>query len=66
MINIAINDNNGVKLAQNLGHHQNIQETMEKALEMYLQYLQQQEIIQEFGKIDYFEDYDYKKQRGIQ
>lgn len=66
MINIAINDDNSAKRVQDLGHHQNLQETMEKALEMYLQYLQQQEIIQEFGKIDYFEDYDYKKQRGIQ
>ncbi|NOQ35233.1 MAG: type II toxin-antitoxin system VapB family antitoxin [Methylococcaceae bacterium] len=65
MINININDDNSAKLAQQLGHHQNLQETIEKALEIYLQSLQK-EIIQEFGKIDFHEDYDYKKQRGRQ
>jgi len=60
MINIAIENDNCVKLAQDLGHHQNTQETVEKSLEMYLQ---QQDIIQEFGKIDYVEGYDYKRQR---
>lgn len=66
MINVAINNENTVKIAQQLGHHQNLQETVEKALEMYVQYLEQQAIIEEFGSIDFAEDYDYKKQRGIQ
>ena len=65
MINVAISNENTIKLAQQLGHHQNLQETIEKALEMYLQYLEQLSIIQEFGTIDYAEDYNYKKQRGI-
>ena len=65
MINVAINNESTVKLAQQLGNHQNLQETVEKALEMYVQYLEQQAIIQEFGTVDFMEDYDYKKQRGV-
>lgn len=66
MINITIENENTVELAQRLGHHQNLQETIEKALDMYLQYLEQQAISQEFGTIDFAEDYDYKKQRAVQ
>lgn len=65
MINVAITNENAIKLAQQLGHHQNLQETIEKALEMYLQYLEQQSIVHEFGTIDFAQDYDYKKQRNI-
>ena len=65
MINIAINDEDKITLAQQLGHHKNLQETLEKALEMYVQYLQQKSIIEDFGTIDYAEDYDYKKQRQV-
>lgn len=66
MINVAINNENTIKLAQQLGHHQNLQETIEKAIELYVQYLGQQAIIEEFGQVDFSEDYDYKKQRDIQ
>lgn len=65
MIHVEIRDENKVIQAQQLGHHQNLQDTVEKAVEMYIQYLEQQSIIQEFGTIDFVEDYDYKKQRGI-
>jgi hypothetical protein len=65
MIHVEIRDENKVMQAQQLGHHQNLQDTVEKAVEMYIQYLEQQSIIQEFGTIDFVEDYDYKKQRGI-
>lgn len=65
MINIAIEDEDKITVAQQLGHHKNLQETMEKALEMYVQYLQQKSIIEDFGTIDYAEDYDYKKQRWV-
>ncbi|MFI3219252.1 MAG: hypothetical protein QX189_09040 [Methylococcales bacterium] len=65
MINVAINNENTIKLAQQLGHHSNLQETIEKAIEMYVQYLEQQTISQEFGTVDFTEDYDYKKQRGV-
>lgn len=40
--------------AQQLGHHQNLNETVEKALEKYVQYLQQQEITKEFGTVEHF------------
>ena len=65
MIHVEIRDENKVIQAQQLGHHQNLQDTVEKAVEMYLQYLEQLSIIQEFGTVDFVEDYDYKKQRGI-
>jgi len=64
MISITIDNEPLCITAQQLGHHQNLQETLEKALEMYVQYLQQQEIIQEFGTVDFDAEYDYKKQRG--
>jgi hypothetical protein len=66
MINLDINNEDTVKIAQQLGHHQNLQETVEKAIDMYAQYLAQQAIIEEFGTIDFVDDYDYKKQRGMQ
>lgn len=65
MINVAIHNQQAVELAQQLGHHQNLQETVEKALEMYLQYLEQQTICQEFGTVNFTDDYDYKKQRRV-
>ena len=49
--------------AEQLGHHQNLNETIEKALEKYVQYLQQEEITKEFGTVDFSNDYDYKQQR---
>ena len=64
MINIAIDNENLCSTAQQLGHHANVQETVVKALELYVQYLQQQAIIADFGTIDFASDYDYKKQRG--
>ncbi|SJM94975.1 conserved hypothetical protein [Crenothrix polyspora] len=66
MINVVVNNENTIKLAQQLGHHQNLQETIEKAIELYVQYLGRQAIIEEFGQVDFSEDYDYKKQRDIQ
>lgn len=65
MINVAIHNQRAVELAQQLGRHRNLQETVEKALEMYLQYLEQQTICQEFGIVDFTDDYDYKKQRRV-
>jgi hypothetical protein len=62
MINIAINNKDTIKTAKQLG----IDETVEKSIEMNAQYLEQQAIIQEFGKIDFAGDYDYKKQRSVQ
>ena len=36
MIHIEIYDENKVTRAQQLGHHQNLQDTIEKAVEMYI------------------------------
>ncbi|MCF7970087.1 MAG: DUF2281 domain-containing protein [Methylococcaceae bacterium] len=41
MINIAINNESLYKTAQTLGHHYNAEETIENALQIYIQYLQQ-------------------------
>lgn len=41
MINVAINNENLYKTAQTLGHHYNAEETIENALKIYIQYLQQ-------------------------
>jgi len=54
-----------VELIRQLGHHHTINEAIRHALEFYLQYLQQQAILAEFGTIDYVDDYDYKQQRSI-
>jgi hypothetical protein len=59
--------------ARHLGQHATQAETIEKALEVYLYYLQKQAnlasqqlaILDEFGKIDYYEDYDYKNIRSL-
>ncbi|MDP2902122.1 MAG: hypothetical protein Q8N96_03315 [Methylovulum sp.] len=65
MINIAINNEKTVERAQQLGHHQNLQDAVEKAVEHYVQYLEQQTISEEFGTVDFAEDYDYKQQRRV-
>jgi hypothetical protein len=36
-----------------------------RALEEYVQWLRQQAIVNEFGKIDYDPKFDYKKQRRV-
>jgi hypothetical protein len=59
--------------ARHLGGHTTQAETIEKALEVYLYYLQKQAnlasqqlaILDEFGKIDYYEDHDYKNIRNL-
>ncbi|OQY43941.1 MAG: hypothetical protein B6242_13730 [Anaerolineaceae bacterium 4572_78] len=48
-----------------LGNHATIMDAIQKALEFYLQYLQQQAILAEFGQVDYFDDYDYETQRAM-
>jgi len=62
--NLAIDDNL-IEAARRLGHHRTKRETVTKALEEYIRRLQQQEIIGEFGQIDYDPGYDYKKQRRV-
>ncbi|MDM8529772.1 hypothetical protein QUF63_01275 [Anaerolineales bacterium HSG25] len=54
-----------VELMRRLGNHATINEAIHKAFEFYVQYLQQQEILAEFGMIEYADDYDYKRQRSV-
>lgn len=65
MITLAINNEKTVERAQQLGHHKNMQDTVKKAIELYVQYLEQLSIGEEFGTVDFAEDYDYKKQRSV-
>ena len=59
---LTINDEL-VETARVLGGHRTKREAAIKALETYIQRLRQQEIVLEFGQIDYEPDYDYKQQR---
>ena len=51
--------------AKRAGNHKSANETIIAALNEYIQHRKQLEIIQLFGKIEYNNDYDYKKQRDI-
>ncbi len=61
--NLALDDKL-IETAQKLGRHRTKRETVSKALEEYIQHLQQQSIFDEYGSIDYEPSYDYKKQRN--
>jgi Arc/MetJ family transcription regulator len=60
--NLAIDDSL-IESARELGHHKTKKDAVNAALEEYVRRLRQQMIVQAFGKIDYDEDYDYKKAR---
>lgn len=61
--NLALNDDL-IEAARRLGHHRTKREAVTKALEEYVRHLHQQEIIGDFGSVDYEEGYDYKQQRS--
>ena len=60
--NLAIDD---VLLeeAQKLGQHRTKRETVNTALDEYIRRRRQQEVLSLFGKIDYQQGYDYKRER---
>jgi len=66
-------DNELCEKARQLGKHTTQAEVIHKALEVYVYYLQkranivsqQLAILDEFGQIDYDDDYDYKKLRNF-
>lgn len=60
--NLAINDEL-LQEAQKLGRHRTKRETVNAALDEYIQRRKQQELVSLFGKIDYDEKYDYKRER---
>jgi hypothetical protein len=60
--NLAIDDEL-LQEAQKLGRHRTKRETVNAALDEYIQRRKQQELIGLFGKIDYESSYDYKQER---
>jgi hypothetical protein len=58
-------DDKLIDTARKLGGHKSKRETVTRALEEYIQWLRQQAIVSEFGKIDYDPKHDYKKQRKV-
>jgi len=64
-------DNELCEKARRLGEHTTQAEVIHQALEVYVYYLQKRAnivsqqlgILEEFGQIDYYDDYDYKKLR---
>ena len=60
--NLAIDDRL-LGEAQKLGQHRTKRETVNAALDEYIKRRKQQEILSLFGRIDYHDDYDYKRER---
>lgn len=60
--NLALDDRL-VNKALRLGGHRTKKATVTEALQEYIQRRQQLGILELFGKIDYYPDYDYKKER---
>jgi hypothetical protein len=62
--NLAIDDAL-IEAAREIGHHTTKKAAVTAALEEYIQRRKQLEIFDLFGTIDYYEDYDYKKNRQL-
>ncbi len=60
--NLALDDDLIVE-AQKVGNHKTKKEAVMVALKEYIAHKKQQKIIDFFGKIDFDENYDYKKAR---
>jgi Arc/MetJ family transcription regulator len=60
--NLAIDDEL-LKEAQRVGGHPTKKETVNEALREYIQRRQQAKVVDLFGKIEFDNAYDYKKQR---
>jgi hypothetical protein len=58
-------DDKLIEAARRLGRHRTKRDAVTRALEEYVQWLRQQAIVNEFGKIDYDPRFDYKKQRRV-
>jgi hypothetical protein len=58
-------DDKLIKSARKLGGHKAKREAVTRALQKYVQWLKQQAIVPEFGKIEYDPKYNYKKQRKV-
>ena len=60
--NLAIDDQL-LKEAQRVGGHRTKKDTVNEALQEYVQRRQQAKVVGLFGKIEFDKSYDYKKQR---
>ncbi|MEX0959213.1 MAG: type II toxin-antitoxin system VapB family antitoxin [Burkholderiales bacterium] len=58
-------DDRLIEAACKLGGHKTKREAVTRALQEYVQWLRQQAIVSEFGKIEYDPRHDYKKQRKV-
>lgn len=58
-------DDNLIEAARQLGGHKSKRDAVTRALEEYVRWLGQQDILNEFGKIDYDPKFDYKKRRRV-
>jgi hypothetical protein len=62
--NLAIDDRL-IEEAKTIGKHRTKKGAVTEALQEYIQRRKQIEILNVFNKIDYDQDYDYKKQRAV-
>jgi len=62
--NLAIDDEL-INEAKTVGHHKTKREAVTAALEKYVQWHKQQQILEHFGTIDFDPEYDYKKMRML-
>jgi len=62
--NLAIDDWL-IEEAKAIGKHKTKKGVVTEALQEYIQRRKQTEIFNIFGKVDYDQDYDYKKQRTV-
>lgn len=60
--NLAIDDHLLIE-AQKIGHHKTKKETVNQALKEYIEHRKQMEILNDFGSIDFDNNYDYKRSR---
>ena len=62
--NLAIDDDL-LNLAKKIGKHKTKRAVVNEALQEYIQRRKQYEITKLFGKVEYDDDYNYKKQRKV-
>ncbi|HET6929510.1 MAG TPA: type II toxin-antitoxin system VapB family antitoxin [Candidatus Acidoferrum sp.] len=60
--NLAIDDQL-ITEAKKLGRHKTKKDAVNAALDEYVRRRKQQKIVSLFGTIDYYENYDYKRER---
>jgi len=60
--NLALDDNLIIE-AKKIGHHRSKKDAVTVALKEYIAHKKQLKILYLFGRVDFNEDYDYKKAR---